>query len=234
MKNKYKSFNISGMNIGVPINAFPPKRFNQLKRSGWKKYESDERKLIKNIPESANVLELGGCLGVISCLINKRLSNPSSHIVLEPNRSLIEVLQHNALNNKCSFQTFHGVLGNKNDKVLFAESPNNIVRSQLNSRRMHRKWKNYEVDSVTILQLETLFGVKFDTLVIDAEGAEFFIFDEVLFVDECVNKFQTLMVEFHKQYEKVIRIVEEMKKRGYKIKGNITEQAPDFNLIFYK
>lgn len=234
MTTEYEIINIDGMTFNIPITAFPSKRFNQLKRTQWRMYESSERELIHHIKDSASVLELGGCLGVVSCLINDKLSEPSNHIVVEPNKSLIDVLNKNAKNNNCLYQTFNGVLGKVEDKVLFAESPKNIVQSALSTKRMHRRWKNYEVTATTIICLEKMFDVKFDTLVMDVEGHEFYIFEEILFVDNYIEKFDTLMIEFHGNCEKVNTIVSQLKERNYSVIGQHENHYSDYNLVFKK
>ena len=52
--------------------------------------EEDEKQSIdKYLNPNAVVLELGGCLGIISCHINEKLINKKNHVVLEANPSLI-------------------------------------------------------------------------------------------------------------------------------------------------
>jgi predicted O-methyltransferase YrrM len=41
------------------------------------------------------VLELGGCLGVVSCSINTLLRDPSRHVVVEANPKLLAYLYEN-------------------------------------------------------------------------------------------------------------------------------------------
>ena len=61
------------------------------------KYEVEEIKLLELIPDinRLSVLELGGCLGVVSVILNKKLDNPEKHIVIEANPKLIKYLEHN-------------------------------------------------------------------------------------------------------------------------------------------
>ena len=63
-----------------------------------KKYEVEELELLDSIPniELLSVLELGGCLGVISVVVNSRLTDPSRHVVVEANPKLIKYLEHNS------------------------------------------------------------------------------------------------------------------------------------------
>ena len=52
-------------------------------------YERPERTLVsKYLPPRATVLELGGCIGVVSCTVNRMLDRPDKHVVVEANRVL--------------------------------------------------------------------------------------------------------------------------------------------------
>jgi len=58
----------------------------------------------------AAVLELGGCLGVLSCTINKRLGDPTKHVVLEANPALIPYLRGNREINRAAFIVTNSVV----------------------------------------------------------------------------------------------------------------------------
>lgn len=59
-------------------------------------YEVEERALVKRwLPSDLPVLEFGGGLGVVSCLVNRKLTNPSLHVVAEANPEMIPLLEHN-------------------------------------------------------------------------------------------------------------------------------------------
>jgi hypothetical protein len=63
-------------------------------------YESAERKLIRRFLRSDDcVIELGGCIGILSCLVNSRLRSPRNHLAVEANPELIPILsRHRAIN----------------------------------------------------------------------------------------------------------------------------------------
>src|SRR5262249_50614366 len=74
-------------------------------------YELPERALAKrHLPPTATVLELGGCIGVVACVINHILQQPRRHVVVEGNPSIIPVLKRNRDLNGCAFQIVHGVV----------------------------------------------------------------------------------------------------------------------------
>ena len=57
------------------------------------------------------VIELGGGIGVLSCVINKKLDNPKNHVVLEADPELLPTLEKNRGLNQCNFTIEHGALG---------------------------------------------------------------------------------------------------------------------------
>lgn len=68
-------------------------------------HEIEERALVRQwVPPDLPVVELGGGLGIVSCLINKKLSRRMDHIVVEANPSLVEVLDKNKKLNRAGFE----------------------------------------------------------------------------------------------------------------------------------
>jgi FkbM family methyltransferase len=68
-------------------------------------HEMEERKLIKRwLPGHVPVLEFGGGIGVVSCLVNSKLANPNRHIVLEANPEMIAILYRNREINRAKFK----------------------------------------------------------------------------------------------------------------------------------
>jgi hypothetical protein len=65
-------------------------------RFAFDTYELPERELIrKYLPSNARVLELGGGIGVVSCLTNSLLRDKHAHVVVEANPLLIPFLESN-------------------------------------------------------------------------------------------------------------------------------------------
>ena len=84
---KSNFFNVYGFKIQSPnkIDRFLISNINaKFNYFILEKYEQNEKYLVeKYIEENDKVLELGGCLGVISLVINKKLLNKNHHLVLE-------------------------------------------------------------------------------------------------------------------------------------------------------
>jgi len=86
-------------------------------------YEEPERKAARSYLRSDwAVVELGGCVGVVSCIANKLLQNPKAHIVLEPNPLAIPHLQLNRESNLCSFKVINAALAYDQQTVTFSPS----------------------------------------------------------------------------------------------------------------
>ncbi len=67
-------------------------------------YEAEERELIRTyLRPTDTVLELGACLGIVSCMTNKILADKSRHVVVEGNPFCIPSLHRNRDINKAGF-----------------------------------------------------------------------------------------------------------------------------------
>ncbi|HET9480056.1 MAG TPA: hypothetical protein VFO72_11955, partial [Pyrinomonadaceae bacterium] len=59
-------------------------------------YEQPEREALNRfLDRDVPVVELGACAGVISCLTNRRLTDPKRHVVVEANPAMQPVLEEN-------------------------------------------------------------------------------------------------------------------------------------------
>lgn len=143
-----------------------------------KAFEREERDLVKrHLNGNETVLELGGFVGVVACVINSLLREPERHVVVEVLDKYAELLRRNR-NGNCA--KFHVVSGQ-------------LVET---SGRMWRDWYDRPKD-VTIAELESKFSLHFDTLVMDIEGAEFDLIDQYpeFFENPSLSK---VMVEWHR------------------------------------
>ena len=67
-------------------------------------YELPERRLLaKHFPCDIPLIELGGCIGVLACLSNRRMKEREKHLVVEANPRLIPTLEQNRDANQCRF-----------------------------------------------------------------------------------------------------------------------------------
>jgi hypothetical protein len=69
------------------------------------KHEGPERRLARRYVDPAlPVVELGAAMGVVSCIINRRLADPARHVVVEANPGMIPLLTRNRDRNGCRFR----------------------------------------------------------------------------------------------------------------------------------
>ena len=163
-------YRTEGMAFRIAKDQFPRSYRSRLY---FDVYEAPERKLAhKWIRSDASVLELGGCVGVVSCVVNKLLKNPENHIVVEANPTLIGYLNENRDANGCSFQIENCVVSRASEVEFYIS---NIMTA---NRTDSGVGSRVSVDAQPLEALERRHGVDFDTLIIDIEGGEFDFFTE--------------------------------------------------------
>ena len=126
-------------------------------------FEKDEQMLVKKyIPHDGTVLELGARYGTVSCLITSILDDPTRHVAVEPDSSVIEALEKNRDRNGGKFHIFNGVVSNKN-----------FTLKRLDCCEYGTYTEESDVPSLCSLSLDKLqnkYNLKFDCLVADCEG----------------------------------------------------------------
>jgi len=149
-------------------------------------YELPERTLAKrHVSPSARVLELGGCIGVVSCIVNRILQDPAAHVVVEANPYLISVLSENKNANSAAFKIEQFVVSRKPTALL-------AVGPDMDSSRLGEH--GVPITTITLEDLERRHGIKFDTLIMDIEGGEAEFIPENLHL---LRHFDLIMLEFH-------------------------------------
>jgi FkbM family methyltransferase len=136
----------------------------------------------KYIPSRSTVLELGARYGTVSCVINSILSDPTKHVAVDPDISILKALEKNKSTHGAQFHIFNGVVSRKK---LFL---------QLESYSTHTTSQDtgISVSSMSIEELETMYGLTFDCLVADCEGfMEQFIREN----EEFVQRLETVTYE---------------------------------------
>lgn len=185
-------YDVGGMSFEIP------KDLTSLSFRGqflWDSYESDERYLIDGfIDERDCVLELGGCLGVVACLTNKKLCRPQDHVVVEANSDLIPWLVKNRDSNECKFHVVHGMLSQSSDGTFFIHEEildgSGLMRTDAGDEVVRVKVPVHTVD-----QVESKYGLKFNAAIVDIEGGELEFLEENL---AFLSQVDLLIVEFHR------------------------------------
>ena len=131
-------------------------------------YEYAEREALKRfLDHDVPVVELGACVGVVSCLTNRRLRDPERHVVVEANPALLPLLEENRIRNGCRFKVVHAALAHGVETVTFNVS-DNVLASSLHGEQE----RGVIVPAVALAQLLNENGFTRATLVCDIEGAE--------------------------------------------------------------
>lgn len=152
-------------------------------------YEAPERRLAhKWIKPDSAVLELGGCVGVVSCVINKLLTQPENHVVVEANPTLIDVLRDNRDANGCFFHIENCIVSRADTADFY------IAGLMTANSKDSGNGQRITVATSTLKELEGRYGITFDTLVLDIEGGEFDFFIEN---EAELTQFNLIILEFH-------------------------------------
>lgn len=139
-------------------------------------YEAAERDLIKtHMRSDLPVIELGGCLGLVSVFISDHLDIEVDHIIVEANPALIDACRKNATTERRRPQTdiIHNAIAYDAAHVQFHAS-SNAHSSRLGDAD---RPGNIRVPACTLSNVVGKLTSESDyTLVCDIEGAEFDMF----------------------------------------------------------
>ena len=155
----------------------------------WGDYERDELELIRRwLQPEDTVLEIGACLGIVSCATNRLLKDKTRHVIVEANPFCIASLYRNREINKAGFLIEHCAVNNQ-PEVTFYLHPVYIVggTTQRASNRPVR------LPAKSLRQLDQERG-PFTALIIDIEGSELDVFEASL---DVLKRFRLVVVELH-------------------------------------
>jgi FkbM family methyltransferase len=152
-------------------------------------YEKDERELIRaRVKPEDSVIELGACLGIVSCVTNSLLKDKTKHVVVEANPFCIPTLYRNKELNKAGFLIEHCAVANQ-PEVTFYLHPVYIVGGSA-QRETNRPFR---LPAKSLRQLESERG-PFSVLIIDVEGSEREVFENSR---ELLGRYRLVIVELH-------------------------------------
>ena len=133
-------------------------------------HEIEERRLIKSwLPPELPLVELGGGLGVVSCLANQIIRDPSRHVVVEANPYMVQTLERNRELNGRRFQVVNRAIGYDADRVSLAIDPE-FVGSNLAAAGQVAE--SIEVPTTSVLRVVEDAGFDEFSLIADIEGLE--------------------------------------------------------------
>lgn len=179
-------FRVDGCEIEVP-KKLTTRTYRGCFMSG--DYEAEERALIKRYlkPEDS-VLELGACIGAVSCTTNKLLKDKTRHVIVEGNPKLIPYLEKNKQINDCGF-TILNRAASQEESVTFFLSDEFIVGGTTQRKSPHP----VTVQGSSLDDLDQEFG-PFTALIMDIEGAEADVIPPAV---DFLKKCRLVVVETH-------------------------------------
>jgi FkbM family methyltransferase len=185
-------------------------------------HEMEERELIRRwMPSDVPVLEFGGGLGVVSCLANRKLREPSSHIVVEANPVMAVALESNRDLNGCKFQVVNKAIAydcDYIDLILDAEFVSSSVKAT--------SGRTVKVKTTTVLELMDAAGFDQAGIVCDIEGSELDLIRREL--PSLGARIQFLMAEMHPAIlgaDVVDDLLRELKELGFVMKQQIGDSV---------
>jgi len=185
-------------------------------------HEMEERELIRRwMPSDTPVLEFGGGLGVVSCLANRKLREPSSHLVLEANPAMAAILQTNRDLNGCKFQVINKALAYNCDYIQL-----NIDDEFVGSSVKARSNRTVKVRTTTTSELLNMAGFEKAGIICDIEGSEQDLVRNEL--ESLGPRIQFLMAEMHPAilgWEVVDALMHRLGELGFLLKQKIGDSV---------
>lgn len=152
------------------------------------------------LPRDSTVLELGARYGTVSSIINRLLTDPEKHVVVEPDRAVERALRQNRAVCGNRYRIFIGAV---------SKTPLSFIPGNYGSVTVQSQGGN--VATATIEDLEKEHNLKFDALVADCEGCI-----ESIIRENDLSGFRTILLEQDNvcqcDYEKVSN---ELSKLGF-------------------
>lgn len=177
-------------------------------------YEEPERKALqKFLDPELPVIELGACIGVVSCLTNRRLTHPEKHVVVEANPSLLPLIEQNRSRNDCHFKVVHAAVSHGAETITF-NVDDNILASSLHSSER----EGVVVSTVTLERLLNDHGFERATLICDIEGAELQLVEHEL--KTLGERVVTIILELHDRivgHEPTQQMLTKLESAGFRI-----------------
>ncbi|MBZ0286788.1 MAG: FkbM family methyltransferase, partial [Anaerolineae bacterium] len=139
-------------------------------------YEVKERIAVQQIPNlGLPIVELGGGIGVVSCVTSKHFANPANHVVVEANPNMIPVITRQRDLNGCRFTILPANLAYDGFEVPFHVSSKFLASSALDLP--DQETEVVRVPATTLGAILDRHGFDRIVLICDIEGAEVSLFD---------------------------------------------------------
>lgn len=174
------------------------------------------------LPEDAKVLELGGNIGRNTCVIASILSNSRTLVSLETCTRDAEILKLNCRANNFEFQVENSALS----RIPLIQSGWNTIPSNVVLPGY------FKVNTITFEELQKKYGIIFDTLVADCEGALYYI---LRYDPNVLKNIKLIIIENDFTNIEHFHFVQNVfKENGFSIAYNQSGGWPPCNAWFYQ
>jgi FkbM family methyltransferase len=173
----------------------------------------DSTRIVRYLRRDLPVIEFGGSMGVVACVTNKRLTDPTAHVVVEANPLAIPRLEYNRKLNGCRFEIVNRAVAYGADSVTFRPS------SDLAGSSITRDGDEPPVTVPTVALGDLAHDRGFNRfgLVCDIEGLEY---DLVCQEADVLRNADTIIMETHARYigeEKFGAMMTKLEQLGFRI-----------------
>lgn len=142
----------------------------------------EQKMVVNNLNGDEKVLEIGGNYGRNSCVIATILKDSSNLVVLESNDDFIPMLKANKNRNLLNFNIEPSAL-----------SKRRLIQKDLDTKPSEVLETGYKwVSTITYEELLVKYGIIFDTLVLDCEGAFYYILMDYPYI---LNNLKLIIME---------------------------------------
>lgn len=137
----------------------------KLKHGSMKDELPEQKMAVRYLRGQEKVLEIGGNIGRNSLVIASLLENPNNLVTLESDVNISKQLSENRDLNNIKFYIESSAL-----------SKRKLIQKGWETKPSETLERNFKwINTITLEQLKTKYNIKFDTLVLDCEGAFYYI-----------------------------------------------------------
>lgn len=187
----------------------------KLVNDTWNSEYPEQVLTAMSLPSNAKVLELGSNLGVNTCLIASILQDSHNLVTLECRPECIPYLIQNRDTNHLYFHVENAALS----KLPLIEKGWITIPSD----EIPPGWRR--INTISFEDLEKKYQIQFDTMIIDCEGAIYYILQNE---PEILDNIRLIIIENDFQcYEHYVRTTDLFKEKGFTLIGNFGR--PQYN-----
>lgn len=178
------------------------------------RFEKPERRSVaRHLRRDLPVVELGGSIGVVACVTNKLLKNPTAHLVVEANPQVLPHLQQNKEANGCEFEITNRAIAYGSGFITLQPSSDICGSSVL----VAGDQPAVTVETARLGDLVRDRGFTNFTLICDIEGQEY---EMVLNEPDTLKSATMIILETHARMigeDKVRSMMDRLRHLGFKL-----------------